>query len=113
MRFSLLLTVVDTHLNCSGCLPAERNQVWLRCGLCGDDAGTTTAAVLAALQCATLIFAHATPDAGILAGLKCPLQAHGGNGAAVADNLGLGNLGQSRAGVTDREEQLGVFVTAD
>jgi hypothetical protein len=67
----------------------------------------------AALQLAALDLAHATPHARVLTGLERPPQALFGHGAAPADVLRLLDLRQCRSGVPDREEQLGVLVTAD
>ncbi len=65
-----------------------------------------------ALQCAPLVFGQTAPDAGILAGLKCPRDAGLGNRTAPADRLGLLDLEQGWAGVADREEEFRVFVSA-
>jgi len=81
--------------------------------LLGGHAGTAAAAVAATLEGAALLFRQAAPDAGIEAGLECPVEAGRSNGAAVADQLGLSDLGKSRAGVTYWEEQLWVFVAAN
>ncbi|MGY3679845.1 two-component sensor histidine kinase/PAS domain-containing protein [Streptomyces sp. TE33382] len=67
----------------------------------------------AALHRAALVLAEATPDAGVLAGLKRPLQALLHDGAATADGLGFLDLQQRRTGVADGEEQLGVFLTTN
>src|SRR6478735_1344654 len=67
----------------------------------------------AALHCAALVLAEATPDAGVLAGLERPLQALLHDGAATADGLGFLDLQQRRTGVADGEEQLGVFLTTN
>ena len=63
-----------------------------------------------ALECATLVLGQAAPDAGVLAGLERPLQAGVDHGAATAHGLRVLDLLQGRAGVPDREEQLGVLV---
>lgn len=76
-------------------------------------AAARSSAVAAALECAALIFAHATPDAGILAALNGPCQALGGYWATVADDLRTSDLCKCRAGASDGEKQFGVFVAAD
>src|SRR5699024_7577540 len=73
----------------------------------GAGAGATT------LEGATLVLAHAAPDACVLAGLQGPREALGGHGAAVADDLRLGDLSERGTGITDGEEQLGILVAAD
>src|SRR5687767_8353380 len=67
----------------------------------------------AALQGAPLLFAHPTPDAGVLARLECPLQALVRDRTAPAHRFSLLDLKQRRARRPDREEQLRVFITAD
>ena len=62
---------------------------------------------------ATLVLGHAAPHAGVLAGLQGPREALGGDGATVADDLGLRDLGEGRAGVADGEEQLGILFAAN
>src|SRR5207249_2173829 len=52
-------------------------------------------------------------DAGILSGLESPGQTVLNDRAAPTDCLGLLDLKQRRPGVSDREEEFGVFVTAD
>lgn len=52
-----------------------------------------------ALECASLVFAHAAPDTGVLARLESPGEAFGGDRATVADNLGIGDLRESRTAV--------------
>jgi len=77
------------------------------------NASATTAAVAATLEGAALLFRQAAPDAGVQAGFQCPLQAGRGNGATVADQLGLSDLGKCRTRIAYWEEQLGVFVAAN
>jgi len=81
--------------------------------LLGGHAGAAAAAIAATLEGAALLFRQAAPDAGVEAGLECPVEAGRSNGAAVADQLGLGDLGKGRAGVAYWEEQLWVFVAAN
>src|SRR6185369_8093148 len=66
-----------------------------------------------ALEGTPLILAQAAPDAGVLTGFECPVQAVGGNGTTPADGLGLFDLTLSRSGGPDREKELGVLVTAE
>ena len=62
---------------------------------------------VAALEGAALVLGEAAPDAGVLTGLQRPREAGLDDLAATADRLGLLDLDQRRAGVPDREEQLG------
>src|SRR5206468_11147244 len=73
----------------------------------GADANST-----ATLDGAALLFAHPTPNAGVLTGLERPLEALVGHGAAPADRLGLLDLQQGRTGRPDGEEQLRVLIAA-
>src|SRR5258705_5930474 len=66
----------------------------------------------APLDGAPLFFAHPAPDPGVLAGLEGPLEAVIDDRTAPADTLGLLYLQHSRPGCPDREEQLGVLVSA-
>src|SRR3954471_10365777 len=66
----------------------------------------------AALQGAALVFAHAAPHAGVLAGLQGPLEAGVDNGAAPANTLRFLDLKEGRAGVSNGEKQLRVLVKA-
>ena len=77
-----------------------------------SDVAASPQAGIAALESAALIFGETAPHAGILTGFEGPAQAFVDDAAATADNLGFLDLHQRRAGVTDREEQLRVFVTA-
>ena len=81
-------------------------------GFLSGNAGASAAAVTA-LDSAALLLREAAPHTGILAGLEGPLEARGSDRAAVADQLGLSDLGECRAGITDREEELRVFVAAN
>ncbi len=74
--------------------------------------GSAAGAGCAALEGATLVFAHAAPDAGVLAGLECPLQAGVHHRASPADAFGFLDLQEGRAGVSYREKQLRVLVKA-
>src|SRR5580700_3916641 len=65
-----------------------------------------------ALVCAPFIFAHAAPDARVLAALHRPLQAALGHRAPAAYPLGLFDLEQRGPCVSDREEQLRIHLAA-
>src|SRR6266568_406535 len=66
----------------------------------------------AALQRTPLVLAHSAPDTGILAAVQCPRQAAGCDRATSANRLGLADLQERGTAVPNREEQLGVLVTA-
>src|ERR1700679_1176461 len=66
----------------------------------------------AALVCAALVFAHAPPDAGVLAGVNRPAEAVFGHRATPAYLLGFFDLEQGWTAVANREEQLRVHFTA-
>src|SRR3954451_21950273 len=83
----------------------------VRVGGAGASDGSTGPGV-ATLEGASLVLGKATPDAGVLSGLQRPLQAGVHDRAPAADGLGLLDLQQGRAGVADREEQLGILVEA-
>src|SRR5215510_13720056 len=61
---------------------------------------------------APFVLAHAAPHARVLPALDRPLQAAFGHRATAADLLGLVDLEQRRARVSDREEQFRVHLTA-
>jgi hypothetical protein len=67
----------------------------------------------AALECTPLLFAHPTPDTGILPGLEGPLEALVSDRTAPAHRFGLLYLKYRGARRPDREEQLRVFISAD
>ncbi|CDZ89410.1 hypothetical protein RHRU231_470258 [Rhodococcus ruber] len=106
----------------AGTRPAEAGRPGTEAvpGLPGDlwrwavsDRGARPGAGVAALEGTTLVLAHAAPHARVLTGLEGPREALGGDGAAVAHELGVGDLREGRAAVTDGEEQLGILVAAD
>src|SRR5262245_30054073 len=66
----------------------------------------------AALDRAPFLFAHPAPDAGVLTGLQCPLEALVDGRTAPADRLCLLHLQQGRTGCPDGEEQLRVLISA-
>ena len=74
--------------------------------------GSAAGAGCAALEGAALVLAHATPDAGVLAGLERPLQARVYDRASTANTFGFLDLQEGRAGVSYGEEQLRVLVKA-
>jgi hypothetical protein len=75
-----------------------------------DKSSTDAGAGVAALQGAAFVLAETAPDAVVLAGLEGPLEALFAHVATTADDLRLLDLEDGRAGVADREEELGVFV---
>src|SRR3954463_6090629 len=64
------------------------------------------------LQRASLVLGKPAPHTRILSGVECPTKAGLDDVAASADGLGLLDLEDCRAGVPDREEELGVLVEA-
>jgi hypothetical protein len=66
----------------------------------------------AALEGAALVFAHATPDAGVLAGLKGPLKAGVNNRAAAANAFGFFYLEEGWPCISDGEKQFRVLLEA-
>jgi len=81
---------------------------WIGGGSGHAGAGTGRAA----LEGAALVLGQAAPDAVILTGLEGPLQAGLTHLATAADEFGLLDLEKGWSGVADREEELGIFVTA-
>jgi hypothetical protein len=75
--------------------------------------GADPLAGVAALERASLVFGQTTPDTVVLAGLEGPRQAQFPYVAATAHLLGLFDLHDRGAGVTDGEEQFRIFVQAD
>ena len=66
----------------------------------------------AALEGAALVFAHAAPDAGVLAGLEGPLEAGVNNRAAAADAFCFLDLEEGGPCISNGEEQFRVLVEA-
>ena len=64
-----------------------------------------------ALERATLVLAHAAPHPGVLAAVDGPAEAILEHRAAPADLLGFFNLEERRPAVSDREEQLRIYLT--
>ncbi|GAA1849631.1 hypothetical protein GCM10009813_09120 [Brevibacterium marinum] len=88
-------------------------RLWpLKASVGVKDSAGPTGTCGAALECAALILAEPTPDACILAGFQCPLQAGLDYFTAATDSLGLFDLEQSGTGVSDREEQFWVLIEA-
>lgn len=77
-----------------------------------DRLGSAARAGGAALECASLILAHAAPDTSVLARFKGPLKACVHDGTATADTLRFLDLEKRRAGVSYGEEKLRVLVKA-
>ena len=65
-----------------------------------------------ALERLALVFAEATPDAGVLVFLDCVLEAHGRNTTFAANSFSLFDLLYSGSSVADREEKFWVFIEA-
>src|ERR1700712_4251158 len=76
---------------------------WLRSAACASGA---------TLQGAALIFAEATPDAAVLAGLESVLQTDLGHRAPGADGLGLVDLVDGGAGIAYGKEKFWVCCQA-
>ncbi len=74
--------------------------------------GDAPAALTAAAQGASLVFAHAAPHTGVLAGVQRPFKALRGDGASSADGFRSFGLFDGGAGRPDRKEELWVFVRA-
>jgi hypothetical protein len=82
---------------------------WRRWDLClGGAAGTGGAA----LEGAALVFAHAAPDAGVLAGLKGPLEAGVNNRAAAANAFCFLDLEEGWPCISNGEKQFRVLFEA-
>src|SRR5450631_3161959 len=67
---------------------------------------------IAALDGTSLVRRQSAPDPIVLAGLHGPAQAGLNNLTATADSLGFFYLEKRRAGVAEREEQIGVHAKA-
>ena len=76
----------------------------------GLDAGAGTQAQRAALERPPLVLAHAAPDAGVLATVDSPAEAIIEYLAPAADLLGFFDLQERGAAVSDREEQLWIYL---
>lgn len=66
----------------------------------------------AAFECTPFVFAETAPDSSILTGFQSPLEAGLDNFATATYSLGLFDLKQSGAGVSDREEQFRILIEA-
>jgi hypothetical protein len=94
-----------------GCSPGGPNARARSCGLvrCARLDGRASAEPNgAALERPSLVLAQTAPDAGILAAVNGPAQALVKHAAPSADLLGLFDLQDRGAAVSDREEQLGI-----
>jgi hypothetical protein len=76
-----------------------------------SDVGAGPQSYRAALQRTPFIFTHAAPDPGILAGIDGPAEAFLNHRAASANLLSFFNLEERRTAVSDREEQLWIYLT--
>ena|ERR1700722_14347378 len=83
---------------------ARRSDDWL-------DTRTGAQPDRAALERSPLVLAHATPDAGVLAGVDGPAEALVKYLAPAADLLGLFDLKKRGPAVSDREKQLWIYLT--
>ena len=72
----------------------------------------TTGPHILALQGTALIFAVSAPNAIILVGVQCGLQAFIDDSASTANSLGLFNLLKGWTSVADGEEKLGILIAA-
>lgn len=79
---------------------------------CRAFLGGATCAGGAPFKRAALVFAHAAPYAGVLAGLEGPLQAGVYDRAPAADALGFLDLQEGRSCVPNGEKQFRVLVKA-
>jgi two-component sensor histidine kinase len=75
-----------------------------------SDPGAGAQAQRAALNHPALVFAHAAPDPRVLPAVDRPAEALVEDRAATADLLGLFDLGKRGAAVSDREEQLWIYL---
>ena len=78
----------------------------------GPTLGGAAGACGAALKGTAFVFAHAAPDAGVLAGLESPLEARVNYRAAAAYAFGFLNLEERRPCVSYGEKQFRVLVEA-
>ena len=85
-------------------------QMCRLCRLCRLHAGAGAEAQRAALECPPLVFAHPAPDASVLATVEGPAEAVVQRCAPAADLLGLFNLQERGAAVSDREKQLWIYL---
>jgi hypothetical protein len=76
-----------------------------------SDVGACPQSHGAALERATVILAHAAPDAGVLARVDGPAQAVLDHRATSANLFGFFDLEDRGAAVSDREEQLRIYLT--
>src|SRR5215472_14527714 len=77
----------------------------------GSDVGSCPQPDRATLERSSLVLAHAAPDARVLAAVDGPPKAVLDNGAAAAHLLGFFDLEERRTAVSDREEQLRIYLT--
>ena len=97
----------------AGHLSGSGGPRWLRKRRARQAPVRARARVCSRFSCSPLVFAHATPYAGVLAAVQRPGQAVGHDWTATADGLGLGDLQQRRTRRANRKEQLRVLVAAD
>jgi hypothetical protein len=87
--------------------PAPRLRKSSACRL---DARTGAESQRPALERPPIVLAHAAPDAGVLAAVNGPAKALVEYRAPTADLLGFFNLQERGAAVSDREEQLWIYL---
>ena len=80
--------------------------------VCRQFSGHTTGARCAALEGATFLFAHPSPNARVLIVVECPLQADCLNCAFATNCFGFGRLRDRWSRIPDREEELWVNAEA-
>jgi len=90
-------------------LPGGRPPVPLR-NRRALDAGPSAEPDRPALDGPSLVLAHATPDAGVLTRIDGPAKALIEYGTSSADLLGFFDLEERRTAVSDREEQLWIYL---
>src|SRR6516162_35244 len=83
------------------------------CAQTGSDSAAGLRPGIATLEGAPLVFAHAPPDARVLAGVQGPGEALCGHRAPSADQFRVSDLRERRAAVPYREEQLRVLVATN
>ena len=90
--------------------PAGRSEALSRS--VGGSGGAALAGDVLLAELAALLLGGAAPDAGVLVGGEGVLEAQALGLALAADGLGVLDLLDGRAGGADREEEVGIGVTA-
>ena len=76
--------------------------------VCRQFSGHATGACCAALKGTTLLFAHPSPNSGVLVVVECPLKADCLNCAFTTNCLGFSRLCDGRTRIPDREKEFWV-----